>query len=152
MRIRRPSPALAARQSEWITAMEPWRSLGYRAAALGRYLRRMARTDRARVAWVKGEVMGVLVFQPDFLLGTFVALLAVRPEASGQGIGRALMARIERTTLRKRRWLWVSSDTGNTAAAHFYKRLGFARVARLPDLICEGRVEILWRKGGGRGG
>ncbi len=147
--IRRPSPALAARQSEWITVMEPWRTLGYRAAALGRYLRRMARTDRARVAEVKGEVVGVLVFQPDFLLGTFVALLAVRPEASGQGIGRALMAHIERTTLRKKRWLWVSSDKGNTAAAHFYRRLGFLRVARLPDLIREGRVEILWRKGGG---
>jgi ribosomal protein S18 acetylase RimI-like enzyme len=152
MRIRRPSPALAARQSEWIAGMEPWRSLGYRATGLARYLRRMARTDRALVAEVKGEVMGVVVCQPDFLLGSFVALLAVRPEAAGQGLGRALMARIEQTTLRKRRWLWVSSDNGNAAAAHFYRRLGFVRVARLPDLISEGHVEILWRKGGGRRG
>ena len=101
--------------------MEPWRSLGYQAAPLGRYLRRMARTGRALVAEAKGEVAGVLVFQPDFLLGTFVALLAVRPEAKGQGIGRALMAHVERSVLRKKRWLWVSSDRDNAAAARFYR-------------------------------
>jgi ribosomal protein S18 acetylase RimI-like enzyme len=147
MRIRRPSPALAGRQSEWIATLQPWRSLGYQAAPLHRYLRRMARTDRALVAEENGEVAGILVFQPDFLLGQFVALLAVRPEAAGQGVGRALMARIEKTALRKKRWLWVSSDGDNEAAARFYKKLGFVRVARLPDLIRDGRSEVLWRKG-----
>jgi ribosomal protein S18 acetylase RimI-like enzyme len=147
MRIRRPSPALARRQSTWIAAMDPWRSLGYQAAGLGRYLGRMARASRALVAEEKGEVLGILVFQPDFLLGMFVALLAVPPQAAGRGIGRALMARIEQTALRKKRWLWVSSDGDNQAAARFYQKLGFVRVARLPDLIRDGRTEILWRKG-----
>jgi ribosomal protein S18 acetylase RimI-like enzyme len=76
-----------------------------------------------------------------------VALLAVRPEAAGRGIGRALMARMERRAFPKRRWLWVSSDTRNRLAARFYAKLGFARVARLPDLVRNGRTEILWRKG-----
>ena len=147
MRIRRPSPALARRQSRWIAAMEPWCSLGYQAASLGRYLGRMARTDRVLAAEEKGEVLGLLVFQPDFLLGMFVALLAVYPQAAGRGIGRALMARIEQVALRNKRWLWVSSDGDNQAAARFYKKLGFTRVARLPDLIRDGRSEILWRKG-----
>ncbi len=147
MRIRRPSPALARRQSAWIAAMEPWRSLGYQAAPLGRYLARMARSDRALVAEKRGVVQGVLIYQPDFLLGVFVALLAVAPQAAGRGIGRALMAHVERATLRKKRWLWVSSDSDNATAARFYKKLGFARVARLPDLIRDGRTEILWRKG-----
>ena len=147
MRIRRPEPALAGRQSGWIVAMEPWHSLGYQGITLGRYLRRMAQTGRALVAEEKGEMLGILVLQPDFLLGMFVALLAVRPEAAGRGIGRALVARTEKVAFPKKRWLWVSSDSANRPAARFYKKLGFARVARLPGLIRDDRAEILWRKG-----
>jgi ribosomal protein S18 acetylase RimI-like enzyme len=146
MRIRRPSPAQAGRQSTWIAAMEPWCSLGYEAASLGRYLRRMAGADRVLVAEDRGEVVGILVFQPDFLLGTFIALLAVPAQAAGRGIGRSLIERVERTALRRKRWLWVSCDGDNRAAARFYARLGFLRVARLSDLIRDGRTEILWRR------
>jgi len=146
MRIRRPEPALAARQADWIVAMEPWLSLGYSGANLGRYLRRMARSKQVLVAEGKGHVVGILVFQPHFLLGRFIALLAVRPEAAGQGIGRSLVGRIEQETFKTHRWLYVSSDSANLAAARFYKKLGFARVARLPGLIREERTEILWRK------
>ena len=146
MRIRRPEPALAARQAQWIAGMEPWRSLGYQRKPLGRYLGRMARARRALVAEAQGEVLGMLVFQPDFLLGTFVALLAVRPETAGQGIGRALMARVEQASFAKQRWLYVSSDSANRPAGRFYRKLGFTRVARLPGLIRDGHTEILWRK------
>jgi ribosomal protein S18 acetylase RimI-like enzyme len=88
-----------------------------------------------------------LVFQPDFLLGAFVALLAVKPAAAGRGVGRRLMGRSERMAFARKRWLWVSSDSDNRQAARFYRKLGFVRVARLPDLIRDGRTEILWRKG-----
>ena len=146
MRIRRPEPALAGRQSEWIAAMEPWRGMGYQAKSLARYLRRMARADRVFVAEEKGAVLGILVFQPEFLLGAFVALLAVRPDTAGKGIGRALMARIEKLTFARKRWLYVSSDSDNQPAARFYQKLGFSRAARLPDLILDGRTELFWRK------
>jgi ribosomal protein S18 acetylase RimI-like enzyme len=146
MRIRQPEPALAGRQSGWIVAMEPWRSLGYQGKGLGRYLRRMARDGRALVGEEKGQVLGIIVFHPDFLLGHFVALLAVRPQAAGRGIGRALMARVEKATFSKQRWLYVSSDSANRPAGRFYPKLGFTRVARLPGLIRDGRTEILWRK------
>ena len=146
MRIHRPEPATAWRQAQWIVAMEPWLSLGYRRASLARYLRRMARADQVLVAEESGQVKGVLVYQPDFLLGQFIALLAVRPEAGGKGTGRALVARIEQQTFKTRRWLYVSSDSANPPAARFYKKLGFARAARLPGLIADGRTEILWRK------
>ena len=146
MRIRRPEPGLAARQSNWIVAMEPWRSLGYQSQPLGRYLRRMAKNRGALVVEEKGQVLGIVVYQPDFLLGTFVALLAVCPDAAGKGIGRALMARVEKTAFTKKRWLYVSSDATNRTAARFYRKLGFARVARLPGLIRDSRTEVLWRK------
>ena len=146
MRIRRAEPAAARRQAEWIVAIEPWLSMGFRAARLGQWLSRRARAGCVLAAVHKRAILGILVFQPDFLLGTFVALLAVRPQAAGQGVGRALVARVEHDTFARRRWLYVSSDSKNLDAARFYKKLGFVRVARLPDLVCEARVEILWRK------
>ena len=146
MRIRRPEPSKAGREATWIAAMEPWFSLGYKPAGLARYLRRLARARQVLVAEEQGHALGVIVYQPDFLLGQFIALLAVRPEAGGRGIGRALVARIEQETFKTRRWLYVSSDSANHSAASFYKKLGFTRTARLPGLICDERTEILWRK------
>ena len=147
MRIRLLEPAAARRQAEWIVAMEPWLSMGFRVAPLGRWLLRRARAGCVLAAVHQRAILGIMVFQPDFLLGTFIALLAVRPQAAGQGVGRALVEQVARATFAHRRWLYVSSDGKNLAAARFYKKLGFARIARLPDLVCENRVEILWRKG-----
>jgi len=79
MRIRRARPLQAKAQASWIVAMEPWRSLGYRSPALGRYLGRMARAGQVLVAAQGKQVLGISVCQPDFLLGRFIALLAVRP-------------------------------------------------------------------------
>jgi ribosomal protein S18 acetylase RimI-like enzyme len=147
MQIRRVEPARARRQAEWIVAMEPWLSMGFRAAPLGRWLARRARARCVLAAVHKRAILGIVVFQPDFLLGTFIALLAVRPQAAGQGVGHALVARVQHDTFAHRRWLYVSSDSRNPAAARFYRKLGFERVARLSDLVCDNRVEILWRKG-----
>jgi len=43
----------------------------------------------------------------------------------------------------KRPWLFVSCDSANPRALSFYKKLGFQRVGRLPDLIKPKRVELL---------
>jgi ribosomal protein S18 acetylase RimI-like enzyme len=147
--IRSASVALAGRQGAWIAGIEPWRSLGYSGADLSRFLRRAA---TARQVWVaaatrSGSPLGVLVLQPGVLLGDFVALLAVRPEAAGQGIGRALIAHAESRTFVDRRWLFVSADADNRGALTFYRKLGFVRVGRLPDLVRAGHTEILLRKG-----
>lgn len=147
MRIRRASPSEAKAQAPWIVSIEPWLSLGYKSAPIGRYLGRMARAGAVLVAVEQKTVVGISVCQPDFLLGHFIALLAVHPDSAGKGIGRALVARLERTTFAKRRWLYVSSDDQNLPAAKFYRKLGFSRLARIPDLISRGRTEILWRKG-----
>jgi ribosomal protein S18 acetylase RimI-like enzyme len=147
-RITRPVPSLARAQGAWIAAIEPWRGLGYRADALGRYL---ARKAQVRSVWVarataKGPPLGVAVVDDGVLLGGFIALLAVRPESSGQGLGRALVEHVAAQTFATRRWLYVSCDGNNTAALRFYRKLAFSRVGRLPDLVREGRTEILLRK------
>lgn len=147
--IRPASAAVAGRQGTWIAAMEPWRGLGYNGAGLGRFLRRAAGSGQVWVASARerGPVLGLSVLQPGVLLGNFVALLAVRPESAGIGIGRALMARVEAETFRGRGWLFVSADAANRGALGFYRKLGFTRVGRLPDLVREGHTEILLRKG-----
>lgn len=119
--------------------------MGYQAAPLGRWLARAAKAGQVLICG--DEPLGIAVVQPDVLLGDFIALVAVRPEAAGQGVGRALVARVEQDTFARRRWLYVSSDASNRAAAAFYRKLGFERVARLPDMVRAGRVEVLWRKG-----
>jgi ribosomal protein S18 acetylase RimI-like enzyme len=147
--VRRAPATTAARQGDWIAAIEPWRGLGYRADALGRYLRRAGRAGQVWIATpgARGRPLGILVLQPGVLLGNFVALLAVRPEVARTGIGGALMSRAESETFGKSRWLFVSADATNRGALRFYRKLGFARVGRMPGLVREGRTEILLRKG-----
>ena len=143
MRVRQAEVSTARRQAAWIAAIDPWLSLGYSAKALARWLERSARTGQVLVTG--SPVQAIIVVQPDVLLGNFIALLAVRPESAGQGLGRALIDHVAAKTWGRRRWLYVSSDLDNRSAAKFYRRVGFERVARIPDLVKQGRVEVLWR-------
>jgi ribosomal protein S18 acetylase RimI-like enzyme len=148
IRVWRASVAAARAQAPWIVAIEPWRGLSYRAPALARYLGRMAKAGNV---WLAGpdraQPQGIVVATDGVLLGGFIALLAVRPAAAGQGVGARLVAHVADRTFAKRRWLFVSCDADNAGALRFYRRLGFARVGRLPDLVELGRVELLLRKG-----
>jgi ribosomal protein S18 acetylase RimI-like enzyme len=149
--IERAGAAAARAQARWIAAIEPWRGLGYRAAPLGRWLGRMAGEHQVWIARARprGPVQGIAVVQDGFLLGAFVALLAVPPAHAGRGVGRALMDHIEAEAFAHRRWVFVSCDAGNERARRFYRRRGFSRVGSLPDLVRRGSVELLLRKGRG---
>jgi ribosomal protein S18 acetylase RimI-like enzyme len=146
MRIQKADGRRAQRQAEWIVQIEPWRSLGYEKRRLAAWLAQQAHEGHVTAATGGDRVLGLIVAQPDFLLGTFIALLAVRPDAAGQGIGRALVQAVARRATQRRRWLYTSCDARNDVARRFYLRLGFERIGRLPDLIRRGRTEILWRK------
>ena len=146
MRITRATPAQARRQARWIVTLQPWRGLGYQERALGRWLGRQAGLGLVRVARQADTVVAIIVTQPDVLLGHFVALLAVAPAAAGRGVGRAVIEDAATRAARTRRWLYTSSDADNRPAAAFYRKLGFSRVGRLPDLVRAGRTEILWRR------
>jgi len=151
MRIRNADARAARRQADWIVRLEPWRSLGYKKRRLAVWLARQAREGHVRMASQGNVTLGVAVALPDFLLGAFIALLAVRSDAAGHGVGRGLVEDAGARAARQRRWLYTSCDAGNRDAARFYRRLGFKRVGRLPDLIRPGRTEILLRRAAKRG-
>ncbi len=151
MRVQRASQRDARAQAEWIVQIEPWRSLGYERRRLAAWLARQAGEGRVIAALAGRRLLGLAVVQPDFLLGAFIALLAVRPDAAGQGIGGTLVESVARRSAKRRRWLYTSCDMANRPALRFYRRLGFARVGRLPHLIRRGRTEILLRREAARG-
>lgn len=144
VRMGKADPHQAGAEASWIVAEEPWRSLGYDRRKLALWLTRCARTGDVRLARRGAGAVGIIVTRPDVLLGVFVALLAVRPEGRGQGVGRRLIDDVVRR-LGRRKWIYASSDSKNRRAAGFYRAVGFERVGLLPDLIRPGRSEILWR-------
>ena len=82
------------------------------------------------------------------LLGGFIALLAVRPDAAGQGVGtRAGRAGAARGCAAQAA-VAVRLGRRGTTARRCVSTAGwvFTRVGRLPDLIRAGRVEILLRQ------
>ena len=152
-KIVRASPG-RARQAAWIAGIEPWRGLGYRAAPLGRYLARLARTGDVWVARARrpGAHGAAARRSPSSSrrmgfcwAGSSPCSRSSRRERAGP---RAAAGRARRgARLRpRRRWLFVSCDADNRAALRFYRRLGFARVGRLPDLVRAAAIELLLRK------
>ncbi len=82
-------------------------------------------------AWDGEDFLGGLVARmaQDWM---FVALLAVAPEARGKGIGTQLIATAERAAKAdKATGIWL--DTFSFQAPGFYERVGFRRIATLPD-------------------
>jgi ribosomal protein S18 acetylase RimI-like enzyme len=121
--------------------IDPWRRLGYNALALADYLDRPDPTLSRMVMPGKG----VIALRSPWLRGPYIELLAVLPEAQGQGIGRAL---VEWATSRGGANLWACVSEFNAPARAFYARLGFTEVAKLPGLVAPGETEILLRKSG----
>jgi len=62
----------------------------------------------------------------------FVALLAVDAAARGKGVGRSLVSAAE-SAARARAATGIWLDTFSFQAPGFYERLGFTRIATLPD-------------------
>lgn len=134
-------PALAAA----LAAMEPWSRLGYSAAGLAGYL---GRDDPAlrRVAVIGADGMpaAVLALRHPWLRGPSIELLAVLPQARGQGLGRTLLDWASTQAGDGNLWACVSAFNGT--ARTFYARHGFVEVAPLPDLVAVGESEILLRR------
>ena len=75
--------------------------------------------------------------------------IAVAPEAEGQGIGRALLGRVERTLARRgggHLYIETSSRRVYDRPRRFYRAMGYRQVARLRDFYAPGDHKIMFCK------
>ena len=140
----------AAVLSQALAQMEPWASLGYSAKGLADYLcRQDSALHRYGVVSGGGELSGVIAVRFPWLRGPFLELLVILPSFQRRGFGREVMTWLAHEAASVSKNLWVTVSEFNTAAYTFYQSLGFQETGRLTDLIKEGEVEILLRKGAG---
>ncbi len=126
--------------------MDPWRTLGYHADGLQRYLLREDPALVRAAVFREGVLAGVMCVRSPWLCGASVELLAVLPENQGKGLGADVMAWIEDQAVMIGPNLWTTVSSFNGDAQRFYARNGFDQVACLADLIKPGFDELLLRK------
>jgi GNAT superfamily N-acetyltransferase len=138
------TPAIAATVAARLPEMDPWRRLGYHAAALARYLTQES-PSLTRWALCDGDApAGVVAVRFPWLRGPYLELLAVFPEAQGRGFGAAVLGWLQSVAAHEGN-LWVMVSAFNEDARHFYRRHGFAEIGVVPDLVRAGHDELLLR-------
>jgi len=141
------APEHAAGLSRVMTAMDPWRRLGFSADSLGRFLLKPDAALERTAILDDGRLIGALAVRSPWLRGPYLELLAVFPEAQGRSIGRqAVTWACTRAKADGAANFWACVSAFNTQARGFYAHLGFAETTALTDLIQPGEDEILLRK------
>ena len=100
-----------------------------------------------RVATAGGVVVGFtwVIPQGAFDRSAYLRLIAVREEARGTGVGRAMMAALEADLLDTTDLTLLVSE-GNAGAREFYGSLGYKQVGSLPDYVQPGVTECIYFK------
>ena len=128
-------------------AIDPWAAYGYPAAALSKFLLAVEPGAPRFALQVGGEVAGAAVIRTAWLRGPYLQFIGVTPAHQNSGLGSAVLDWMEREARAAgERNLWVAVSEINTDAQRLYERHGFIQAARLDDLACDGRTEILMRK------
>ena len=125
---------------------EPWKTLGYHAADWQPLFAPLPAGREGYVMEAGGAVAGIALVAPRVLLGDYLELLAVAPVARGQGLGGQFLAHVEEIVFGRMKNLFVCVSDFNEGARRFYARHGYEVIGRLPDLLVQGRAEILMRK------
>jgi diamine N-acetyltransferase len=94
-----------------------------------------------------GALAGAIAVRAPWLWGPYIQSFALKPGTQGQGFGSAVIGFVETEARRAaHRNLWVAASDFNVDAHRFYARHGFQPVGEIPDLVRDGRAEILLRK------
>ena len=137
---------LAAKEAETIAracvAFDPYSRLGYRAETLAAYLTRPDPALNRYAIEIDGCFIGVLALRQPWLRGPLIEMLALLPEAQGQGHGAAILKRCQSEAPKN---LWATVSAFHRPARRFYTKAGFQEVCALPGLLQESEDEILLR-------
>jgi GNAT superfamily N-acetyltransferase len=107
-----------------------------------------ARGDGLLVEERDGRVRALAWFQRAGTLGVggYLRLLAVAPEATGEGVGAALLLAFEAEVARESRHAFLLVSDFNDGAQRFYERHGYARVGAVPGLVLPDVSELVYWK------
>ncbi|WP_295447430.1 GNAT family N-acetyltransferase [uncultured Thiodictyon sp.] len=140
------TPDQAAVIAETLAGMDPWRTLGYSAAALTGALVALHPDLTRYLALRDGEPQGLVVVRHPWLRGAYIELFAVLPAAQGRGVGRAALEFVESRYRDRSPNLWLLVSGFNSGARCFYEKHGFRPVGVIADLVVTGQDEVLMRK------
>ncbi len=127
--------------------MEPWRSYPFSPTALMSYLGAQEPSAPRLALKLGAGTVGMIGLRLHWLRGPYVQFLGVLPEAQGAGLGARALGYVEAEARRgSERNVWVAVSDFNRRAQAFYARAGYEVAADFPDLVTEGRAEILLRK------
>lgn len=128
-----------------ILSSEPWITLGYDETNVQAIVRSAA-SEHLLLARADGRVIGFALSSPGILLGEYLRILVVDPAHHALGVGRALMAELERRAFHIWPNVYLCVSDFNPGARAFYRRIGYQEVGALRDLLIAGKDEILMRK------
>ena len=129
-----------------LTGRDPWQRLGYTADDWQRLLMPPLRDREGWVLEHAGQPAGIAIVRLQFLRGDYLELFAIAPGAEHRGLGRALLAEVERRVFARTGNLFVCVSDFNHPARRVYARNGYQQVGVLADLIVPGSAELLLRK------
>lgn len=128
---------------------DPWKTLGYTPEDWKRIFSPVPRDREAYVVEADGHVAGIAIVKPQFLLGDYLELLGVAPQARGTGLGTTLLNYIESAVFGRTKNLFACVSDFNSAARKFYKSRGFEEIGPMPNFLIPGSAELLLRKTAG---
>jgi ribosomal-protein-alanine N-acetyltransferase len=146
--IRSYTPTDRDALASMLSVSEPWRTLGYGTQDWER-LFTIVEAGAPRESYIiecDGQPSGLAVVRRQFLFGDYLELLAVSPQQRGRGQGRVLLDHVEERTFARANNLFACVSDFNADARRFYQRQGYEEVGTLPNLLMDGRDEILLRK------
>jgi ribosomal protein S18 acetylase RimI-like enzyme len=136
-------PAIAT----MFAAIDPWKSYPITADQLAGFFGAIEPGAPRFAIHVDGALAGAVSLRTHWFRGPYIQTFALSTAHQGRGVGSTIMAFIERDARTAgERNLWVAVSDFNVDAQRFYARHGFEQTAAIPDLVRDGRTELLLRK------
>jgi ribosomal protein S18 acetylase RimI-like enzyme len=130
-----------------VAVSEPWLTLGEE-VDFRHYISLRQAYVCAMGTTGKTEVAGFVIFTPDpvFARGGYLRAIGIAPAMRRHGMGRKLLAFAEGVIARHCRNIFLCVSSFNRPAQSFYRKLGYRRVGKLPNLVVPGESEFIYWK------
>lgn len=134
--------------SDIVRVSEPWLTLGEQVDFKTYIALKQAHVCTVSIAG-KTEVAGFVIFTADpvFARGGYLRAIGVAPAMRRHGIGRELLSFMESMIARRCDNIFLCVSSFNRPAQAFYRKFGYTRAGKLPDLLVPGESEyIYWKR------